>query len=309
MQLADVNQPLVNAVIKAESNGNPTVVSKAGAIGLMQLLPSTGRECAREIGLEEWKIDLFDPKTNIRLGTHYLAKMLRTFRGEVEIALAAYNWGPGNVRRALLKAGGAKSWLEIYDQAPRETRAYVKRVLKHYEKYSAGQEDPSLDQRRPAAAVGALAFAKMEAPKVMALMGSLKKKALLWLLPRSIAGWLNGKKTVLGLVQIALWVMIYALPVLAPEWQTAEIGKLAQEMLLSAGVDAAGALWLLLESGLGFVLVGLVHKLLKRFGWAKCAAPKTATLQIEFSREEWAEVIQRAIDDVAARAKAKLPQN
>lgn len=108
---------LVKALIARESCFDPGIVSRAGAIGLMQVMPATGRELGAG--------NLFKPANNLDAGVRYLAKMHDLFDGDVRLALAAYNAGPGSVRRF----GGIPPYAE--------TRAYVERVLAYQRRYRA----------------------------------------------------------------------------------------------------------------------------------------------------------------------------
>jgi soluble lytic murein transglycosylase-like protein len=110
-----VDGDLIRAVIKTESNFNPQAVSPAGAHGLMQLMPAT----ARGLGVS----DSFDPEQNVMAGTRFLSDLLQRYNGNLDSALAAYNWGPGNVDRRP-------------EQMPRETRDYLVRVKQSYATYS-----------------------------------------------------------------------------------------------------------------------------------------------------------------------------
>lgn len=105
---------LIKSVIKAESRWDPLAVSRKGAEGLMQLMPSLSEEAV---------INPFDPYSNIEVGTKYLAKLLKVHRNDVKLALAAYNAGPKKVK----EWGGVPKY--------RETTEYIKSVLAYYKSY------------------------------------------------------------------------------------------------------------------------------------------------------------------------------
>lgn len=109
-----VDEALLAAVLKAESDFDPYAVSPKGARGAMQIMPETGRE----LGLRRF----FDPEANLDAGAGYLASLLRRF-SRVELALAAYNAGPD----AVVRHGGVPPYAE--------TQTYVHRVLDLYGRY------------------------------------------------------------------------------------------------------------------------------------------------------------------------------
>jgi soluble lytic murein transglycosylase-like protein len=105
----NLDPSLVVAVIEVESAGYHLAVSHVGAMGLMQLLPSTGKELAAKMNIEWNGPDtLFDPTINVRLGTAYLRQLTDQF-GSVHTALAAYNWGPGRIHRRLRRGATVPS--------------------------------------------------------------------------------------------------------------------------------------------------------------------------------------------------------
>jgi soluble lytic murein transglycosylase-like protein len=126
---AGVPASLLFGVIRQESVFTADVRSRAGALGLMQVMPATGRTLYRRENGGKGRPDLKDPGENVRLGALYLRDLLAQFEGDTAAAVAAYNAGPGRVR-AWKKAAGAAPPDEFLESIPiAETRAYVKRVL------------------------------------------------------------------------------------------------------------------------------------------------------------------------------------
>jgi hypothetical protein len=120
----DVDGLLLAAVVQTESRFSPGAVSPRGAVGLMQVLPAT----AEMYGVR----NLADPHVNLDVGSRYLRQLLREYDGDLELALAAYNAGPGAVER--------------YGRVPpfRETQDYVRKVLRLYEKHRQSLEGSAL---------------------------------------------------------------------------------------------------------------------------------------------------------------------
>ena len=127
---------LVSALIRQESEFNPSAVSHSNALGLMQLLPSTGKGEAKQLGLKGYNQDsLFDPNVNIELGTHYFRKMVDHFNGHVEYALAAYNAGDSRVEE-WRSSGSYRDIDEFVESIPfTETREYVQAIVRNAEVY------------------------------------------------------------------------------------------------------------------------------------------------------------------------------
>lgn len=129
---------LVASLIRQESEFNSSVVSYANAWGLMQLLPSVGRQMAREEGMRHFQtFQLLDPETNIKLGTRYLRQMLDHLGGVPEYALAAYNAGENRVVD-WQSAGPYQGMDEFVESIPfTQTREYVQAILRNAEMYKA----------------------------------------------------------------------------------------------------------------------------------------------------------------------------
>jgi peptidoglycan lytic transglycosylase len=126
---------LVAALIWQESTFDAGAVSRAGARGLMQVIPPTGRVLARGLGVRYRKGDLHDPVRSLEFGTRFLRQMIDRFDGRVERAVAAYNAGPGRVVAwtAARPDMPAEEFIEIIPFT--ETRGYVMGVLAHREQY------------------------------------------------------------------------------------------------------------------------------------------------------------------------------
>ena len=138
---------MVHALSRQESQFAQNAVSYAGARGLMQLMPGTAREQAGKVGLSYNPGSLTDDSGyNLRLGDAYFARMMDFFGGSYPLAVAAYNAGPGNVRKWLAANGdpraGAVDWIDWIEQIPfYETKNYVQRVLENAVVYEAMNPD------------------------------------------------------------------------------------------------------------------------------------------------------------------------
>ncbi|MFO0682927.1 MAG: lytic transglycosylase domain-containing protein [Sandaracinus sp.] len=153
---------LLFAVMRVESVYNPRIVSYAGAIGLLQIMPRTGRLIAHSMGNDDFDVaDLLDPATNIEMAAWYLSSLIARFEGRLPLAIAAYNGGPHNVRRWIADHGSAMPIDALCEEIPFEqTHRYVRRVLSHYAAYraEAGLPPATLDLDLPALGPDTTAF-------------------------------------------------------------------------------------------------------------------------------------------------------
>jgi soluble lytic murein transglycosylase len=127
---AQISTPWAYGIARSESLFMRDIRSSAGAIGLMQIMPATGRIVAKELNLPYFGLDtLTDPQANIRLGTMYLGEMARRYGGNRVLATAAYNAGPHRVDRWIPEQGSIDARIWIENIPFNETRKYVRRVL------------------------------------------------------------------------------------------------------------------------------------------------------------------------------------
>ena len=137
----NIPAPLAYAIIRQESQFDTQVTSKAGAMGLMQLMPGTATATANKMGITHDASMLIDnPEHNIRLGTSYLAQRMEQFNNSIPLAVAAYNGGAANVQKWIAQYGDPRDpkadmidWIETIPFG--ETRNYVQRVIENTEVY------------------------------------------------------------------------------------------------------------------------------------------------------------------------------
>ena len=127
----DVDKNLILGLIREESLFDPNAVSHVGAMGLMQIMDYTGEKIKKDLSLKSGDT-FFDPEINIRMGTYYLSNLIKKFDNNIFLALAAYNGGPKNVQKWLVRFDGLEDD-EFVENIPfKETHGYVKRVLRSY---------------------------------------------------------------------------------------------------------------------------------------------------------------------------------
>ncbi len=133
---------LLRGLMAAESGGDPEAVSRAGAVGLLQLMPATAAAEAVRLRVRDYApARLTEGPLNVRLGASYLSRLLRRFHGHVPFAVAAYNAGPTRVLRWRSAAPDASARDVIEREGFAETRKHLKRVLRFRDAY-AGLPSP-----------------------------------------------------------------------------------------------------------------------------------------------------------------------
>ena len=133
-EIYDVDQAVVFSLINVESHFNKNALSSKGAVGLMQVMPSTAQGLAKEIGVEG-EYDLQNPDDNIMFGTYYISKLIDKFE-ILETALAAYNAGPTNVTNWLNDEKYSDDGSSLKNIPFEETKNYVERFKTNYNYYS-----------------------------------------------------------------------------------------------------------------------------------------------------------------------------
>jgi len=133
-----VDESLVYSIMREESRFQKNAVSPANAIGLMQLLPSTARSVARRVGISGFNTNMLNiPRINIELGIYYFKNVLDEFNGDIHLALASYNAGPHRAADWIVRFPNLEKD-EFVEEIPfRETRNYIRRILRSYGAYKA----------------------------------------------------------------------------------------------------------------------------------------------------------------------------
>ncbi|MGB5284954.1 MAG: lytic transglycosylase domain-containing protein, partial [Polyangiales bacterium] len=153
---------LLLAVMRVESAYQKHIVSYAGAVGLMQIMPRTGRLIALALGHDDFTpADLLDPSLNLEFAAWYLSSLIRRFDGHLPLAIAAYNGGPHNVRRWIQESAKDAPLDVLLERIPfTQTHRYVRKVLVHYEAYRQQRAlpMPQLSVQLPDQRIDPLAF-------------------------------------------------------------------------------------------------------------------------------------------------------
>ncbi|OQB25154.1 MAG: Soluble lytic murein transglycosylase precursor [Firmicutes bacterium ADurb.Bin182] len=143
--LYELDPFLVAAVIHCESDNVPNAVSRSGAVGLMQIMPETGEWIAGKLEIEDFSPeDLNEPELNIRIGCWYLRFLYDRYDGNMTNMLAAYNAGHGNADKWLSDKSISEEG-QLLNIPFKETKDYVEKVLRVYDKYKALYSEKAFD--------------------------------------------------------------------------------------------------------------------------------------------------------------------
>ncbi len=138
----NVDPYLIAAIINVESNYDKKAISHKEARGLMQISPSTGYWAAELLKIEDFNLDLlFEPETNIMIGTWYLDNLSKEFDNNLQLMLAAYNGGSGNVKKWLENMEYCEDGIYLKKIPFKETEQYVEKVLKNVKVYKMLYKD------------------------------------------------------------------------------------------------------------------------------------------------------------------------
>ena len=129
-----VEKELLYAVIKVESKFNPNAISKSKAKGLMQIMDSTAKEIAQKNNIELTDENILDPEINIEIGTIYLSQLIEKYNS-VELAIAAYNAGHGNVDKWISQDTLKEDGTDAENIPFKETNMYVRKIINNYRMY------------------------------------------------------------------------------------------------------------------------------------------------------------------------------
>lgn len=137
-QIHNIDPYLAYAIIKAESGFNPDATSRKYAKGLMQITDETGSWGAKSLKIENFTSDrLYEPSTNINIGCWYLAKLMDEFDGDIDLVVAAYNGGSGNVNKWLKDKSFSDSGYNLERIPFKETEKFLKKVKNYYSAYKS----------------------------------------------------------------------------------------------------------------------------------------------------------------------------
>jgi len=131
----DIDPMLTFAIIKTESNFKEQVVSRSGAIGIMQLMESTAKEQAKKLDIKYSKEILYDAEINLKIGLNYFNTLLDYYNQNYILAFAAYNAGLGNVQKWISEGTIKLDGSDIENIPLKETNMYVRKIIKNYEIY------------------------------------------------------------------------------------------------------------------------------------------------------------------------------